>query len=52
MQWLERAYKQKDVGLPEILGEPLFKPIANDPRFRAFVRKMNLPTEPVPASWQ
>jgi len=52
LEWLERAYQQKDSGLVEIIGEPLFKNLANDPRFKAFLRKMNLPTEPVPVNWQ
>jgi tetratricopeptide (TPR) repeat protein len=52
LEWLERAYQQRDSALPEILGEPLFKSVANDPRFKDFLRKMNLPTEPVPVNWQ
>ena len=43
MYWLERAYNQKDVGLVDIVGEPLFKNLTNDPRYKAFLRKMNLP---------
>jgi adenylate cyclase len=43
LQWLERAYQQKDAGFVEIVGEPLFKNLANDPRYKAFLRKMNLP---------
>jgi len=43
LQWLERAYQQKDNGFVEIAGEPLFKNLASDPRFKAFLRKMNLP---------
>ena len=43
LQWLERAYQQKDGGFIEIVGEPLFKNLANDPRYKAFLRKMNLP---------
>jgi TolB-like protein/Tfp pilus assembly protein PilF len=43
LQWLERAYKQKDIGFVEIVGEPLFKNLAADPRYKAFLRKMNLP---------
>src|SRR5216684_3251372 len=31
LQWLERAYKQKDSGFVEIVGEPLFKNLAADP---------------------
>ncbi len=42
MYWLERAYKQKDTGLIEIVGEPLLKNMADDPRYKAFLRKMNL----------
>lgn len=51
-EWLERAYKQKDTFLSTIMGEPLFKNIADDPRFKVFLRKMNLPVEPVPMNWQ
>ena len=43
LQWLERAYQQKDPDLHEILGEPLFKNLADDPRYKAFLRKMKLP---------
>ncbi len=43
LEWLERAYRQKDACLVEITGEPLFKNMANDPRYKAFLRKMNLP---------
>ncbi len=52
IEWLERAYEQKDTFLSTIIGEPLFKNIADDPRFRAFLHKMNLPVEPVPMNWQ
>jgi TolB-like protein/Tfp pilus assembly protein PilF len=43
MQWLERAYQHKDAGFVEIVGEQLFKNMANDPRYKAFLKKMNLP---------
>jgi tetratricopeptide (TPR) repeat protein len=46
LEWLERAYKQKDVALVEITGEPLFSSLADDPRFIAFLRKMKLPEWP------
>ena len=42
LQWLERAYAQKDTSLVEIVGEPLFKNLATDPRFNTFLRKMKL----------
>ena len=43
LDWLERAYRQKDSSLVEIVGEPLFGNVATDPRYKAFLRKMNLP---------
>ncbi len=43
LEWLERAYRQKDASLDEIVGEPLFKNLADDPRYKAFLRKMKLP---------
>lgn len=46
MEWLERAYSQRDAGLVEIVGEPLFKGMIDDPRYQAFLRKMNLPVHP------
>jgi hypothetical protein len=46
LQWLERAYRQKDASLPDIVGEHLFNSIADDPRFIAFLRKMKLPESP------
>jgi TolB-like protein/Tfp pilus assembly protein PilF len=42
-EWLDRAYKQKDPALIAIMGEPLLNNLANDPRYKAFLRKMNLP---------
>jgi TolB-like protein/Flp pilus assembly protein TadD len=42
-EWLERAYRQKDPALIEIVGEPLLNNIADDPRYTAFLLKMNLP---------
>ena len=43
LAWLERAYRQKDSSLFQIVGEPLFERLADDPRYKAFLRKMNLP---------
>jgi hypothetical protein len=34
---------QKDPALIAIIGEPLLNNLANDPRYKAFLRKMNLP---------
>ena len=38
LQWLERAYQQKDTSLENILHEPLYANLSDDPRFKAFVR--------------
>jgi len=41
--WLDRAYAQKDEDLYIIKGNPLLRNVARDPRYAAFLRKMNLP---------
>jgi tetratricopeptide (TPR) repeat protein len=43
MHWLERAYVQKDPFLFYVKGDPPLKTLEADPRFKAFLRKMNLP---------
>ncbi|HEY1492735.1 MAG TPA: tetratricopeptide repeat protein, partial [Steroidobacteraceae bacterium] len=42
--WLERAYLQRDGGLTRLKSDPLLNSLRPDPRYAAFVRKMNLPT--------
>jgi adenylate cyclase len=42
-KWLERAYAQKDIELYLMRGDPAFARIASDPRYQAFLHKMNLP---------
>jgi hypothetical protein len=42
-QWLDRASVQHDGGLILVKVDPLLKSIRPDPRFKAFLRKMNLP---------
>ena len=41
--WLDRAYDQKDVDLLWFKGNLAFKAYETDPRYRAFLHKMNLP---------
>ena len=41
--WLERAYSQRQGWLYLVRGNPDFKSIEADPRYKAFLRKMNLP---------
>jgi tetratricopeptide (TPR) repeat protein len=42
-QWLDRAFAQKDVNLFYIKGDPLLKNLEGDLRYKALLRKMNLP---------
>ncbi|HEY1726397.1 MAG TPA: protein kinase [Steroidobacteraceae bacterium] len=42
MHWLERAYAQKDPGLYSVKFEPDLKNLEADPRYRAFLRKLNV----------
>jgi serine/threonine-protein kinase len=42
-QWLDRAYTQRDIFLEYIKGEWALKGLESDPRYKAFLRKMNLP---------
>jgi TolB-like protein/DNA-binding winged helix-turn-helix (wHTH) protein/Tfp pilus assembly protein PilF len=43
-EWLDRAHAQRDGGLIGTKVEPLLKTLHNDPRFAAFLKKLNLPT--------
>jgi len=45
MSWLERAYVIRDPGLQYVGRHFLLDPIRNDPRFKAFLHKMNLTGE-------
>ena len=41
--WLDRAYRQKDVVLYRLKGDPLLRNLEPDARYAKFLRKMNLP---------
>jgi TolB-like protein/DNA-binding winged helix-turn-helix (wHTH) protein/Flp pilus assembly protein TadD len=43
-EWLERAYKQRDAGLPEIKTDPLFKSLRHDPRYTEPLKRLRLLT--------
>jgi TolB-like protein len=43
LEWLDRAYEARDEDLYFIKGDPLVKNLERDPRYKAFLRKMNLP---------
>jgi TolB-like protein/Tfp pilus assembly protein PilF len=40
MDWLERAYRMRDSSIMNVIDEPLLKSLADDPRYKAFVRDM------------
>jgi TolB-like protein/tetratricopeptide (TPR) repeat protein len=42
-EWLDRAYEARDEDLYFMKADPLFKNLEPDPRYKAFLRKMNLP---------
>jgi TolB-like protein len=42
-EWLDNAYKIRDEDLYVIKDDPFFKNLEGDPRYKAFLRKMNLP---------
>jgi hypothetical protein len=42
-EWLDRAYTQRDDGLPQIKYDRLLDSVRADPRYAALLRKMKLP---------
>ena len=42
-EWLDRAYAQRDSGLVGTKMDPLLKSLHKDPRYAAFLKKLNLP---------
>ncbi len=43
--WLKNAYEKNDGWLVFLKGDPLLKNLKNDPRYTAFLKKMNLPAD-------
>ena len=43
-EWLERAYEQRDAGVPDIKVDPVFSSLRRDPRFTELLKKLRLPT--------
>jgi tetratricopeptide (TPR) repeat protein len=41
-EWLDRAYAQRNSGLSEMMDEMLLRNLMGDPRWRPFLRKMQL----------
>ncbi len=44
-EWLEKAYQLRDVGLNEVLAEPRFRKLHNDPRWTQLIDKLNFPNQ-------
>ena len=42
-EWLDRAYVERDTGLPEIKGDPLLVKLRGDRRYTTFLKRMGLP---------
>ena len=42
LQWLERCADQRDIGIFWIISEPLFRPMADLPHYKALLRRMHL----------
>ena len=42
LEWLERAYAQRDAGLSEIKSQPFLRSLHSDSRWVAFLTKMGL----------
>jgi len=45
LEWLERAYTQRDSGLIFTKVDPLLKSLHGDPRYTSFLKKLNLPVK-------
>ncbi len=43
--WLARAYQRRETDCGAVKLDPLLKSLRSDPRYKAFLRKMNLPEE-------
>jgi Tfp pilus assembly protein PilF len=43
IDWLERAYDERDWYLCVLKTEPILDPLRNEPRFQALLRRMNFP---------
>ena len=43
LDWLEKAYAERDPSMTYISCMPLWDPLRAEPRFQALLRRMNLP---------
>ena len=43
--WLNRAADQRDIGIHWAKSDPLLRTIRSDPRWKPFLRRVNLPVD-------
>lgn len=43
LEWLQRAYRQRDGGLIQVKTDPMLASVRGDPRYSALLREINLP---------
>jgi hypothetical protein len=43
LQWLDRAVRLRDSGLPALKVDPLLDPLHKEPRYQAIVRALRFP---------
>jgi hypothetical protein len=43
LEWLEKAYEQRDPFLVLLKADPRFDPLSSHPRFRNLLRRIGLP---------
>jgi TolB-like protein/DNA-binding winged helix-turn-helix (wHTH) protein/Tfp pilus assembly protein PilF len=43
LEWLERAYEDRDVRMVELKSDPRLDPLRSNPRFQDLLRRMNFP---------
>ena len=46
LEWLEKALKLRDPGLPYSKTDPLLDPLRADPRFQTVLRELRFPGDP------
>ncbi|MGB6341001.1 MAG: hypothetical protein WBF32_14615, partial [Candidatus Aminicenantaceae bacterium] len=43
LEWLEKAYEERDPNFSYICVDPIFDDLRDDPRFQKLLRHLNLP---------
>ena len=46
LRWLERGYQDRNAGMVDLMVEPRFDPIRDDPRFQSLLERMHFPPMP------